>query len=395
MTSSIHPFAGYVVAAPWASRVVGPAYDALTGAERRALADADPLSFFNVVRSTADHPGASAEELLAANASALEHLLRAGVYTPTPPALHLYRLTAGDRRQIGVVAEVDVEEYRRGRIRAHEATIRAKEDALLEHLSRVRVSSSPVCLTYRARPDIDELVGRLSRREADLTFSTSDGLVQDVWTIADPADQQALAASFARLSAAYITDGHHRAAAAARLAARHPGETGDARLLVVLFPHDQLHVYGFHRIVRDLGGRTPAEILAAVEKGFTIEALDASAAPGARGRFTLVLGGRAYALTARPPLDEPDAAIAQHRLLEPALGVHDPRDDPRLEFAPGVLPPGDAAARAAGGLCLTLHPVAVEEMMEAADRAAPLPPKSTYFDPKARSGVFVRLRPPT
>lgn len=389
--TTLHPFDGYVVAPDAAAEVVAPAYDALTPEERAAHAADSPRSFLTVL------PNAHADEaVLAACRRNLEALLAAECYAPLDgPVVAVYRLDTGAVVQTAVVADLPVDAVERGEILGHERTHPGRVGELIRYLEVVGVNSSPVCLAYDGRREIDELVAEVTTGEPWLTLAT-DELVQQVWLVRGPEQVQRFVAAFEPVSPLFVTDGHHRTeAAVAHASGRGPGPWD--RLLVALFPADQLTLLDYNRVVHDVDVGVDGLVGALRERGFHVEPLDGATRPSGRGVFSFVVDGRWLRVTAptpAPPVVDGDvgaaldAAILQREVLGPILGVRDPESDARLEHVAGIhdLSRLDAGPRSVG---VALHPTALDDVFLVARTRASMPPKSTYFSPKARSGVFV------
>ena len=396
----IHPFEGYLVAAERAGAVVAPLYDSLTPDERRRYADAHPDSYLNAMRTAEGNASDAASDLpalLDRNASYIRRCIDDGTFAARPPCLFVYRLACPDHVQRGVVAEMSIGAYLDGRIKRHELTRLAREDALAGYIDHVRAGSSPVCLAYRADGGIRERVDAATRSRADVSHTSEDGVEHDIWML-DGADADALIAAFDRVSSAYLTDGHHRCAATARFST----SDTDARLLVALFPDDELRILPYHRVVRDLGPYTAQSFLARLAGDFTVEALPAgepdAARPRTRGECAVYVDGGwfRFRLAGRPgprpdPVASLDTAMLQAHVLEPMLGITDPRDDERLGYVGGADGLGalESACRGQWRAAFALYPTSMADLVAVADAGAVMPPKSTWFDPKPRSGFFL------
>ena len=396
----IHPFEGYLLAAERAGAVVAPLYDSLTADERRRYADAHPDNYLNAMRTAeelASDPASDLPALLDRNASYVRRCIDDGTFLAQPPCVFVYRLACRGHVQRGVVAEMPIGAYLDGRIKRHELTRVAREDALAGYIDHVRAASSPVCLAYRADGGIRERVDAATRSRADLSHTSADGVEHDVWML-DGADASALIAAFDRVSSAYLTDGHHRCAATARFSASGAG----ARLLVALFPDDELRILPYHRVVRDLGPHTAESFIARLAEDFTVERLPDgepdAARPRARGecavhvdggwfRFRLA-GGEA---SGPDPVAALDTAMLQAQVLGPMFGITDPRGDERLGYVDGAggLAALENACRGQWRAAFALYPTSMGELVAVADAGAVMPPKSTWFDPKPRSGFFL------
>jgi uncharacterized protein (DUF1015 family) len=325
---------------------------------------------------------------------------------PDPlPSFYVYRLTMGSHVQHGVVAGFSVQEYEDDLIRKHELTRPEKEDDRARHTERLMANAGPVLLTFRARPELRELVAETTSGEPACHFVAPDGIGHALWVVNDPSRIQAFRSAFAQVPATYVADGHHRSASAFRvrnnLRARNPQHTGEEaynHFLAVAFPDDELRIMGYHRVVEDLNGLEMEEFLARVRERFHVEKTDDPEPREAR-QFTMYLDGAWYRLSARPgsfPTGDPvkglDAAILQDNLLAPILGVDDPRTSKGIDFVGGIRGTGELEKRCQDDmrLAFALHPVSVEQLMAIADAGAIMPPKSTWFEPKLRSGVVVR-----
>lgn len=386
---ALRPVAVAVVRAAYATRVVGPAYDALRPAERRGLADEDPDSFFNVVRSAIDYGDDPVPvDLLDLNAAAVTRLLSSDRYQLHAPDLFVYRLAVEGHVQTAVVGDLPLTDHRLGLIRPHELTREAKEAELARHLTHVGVQSSPVGLGYRRAPAVTDVVRAIAgRREPLVDFVTRDGAHQQVWAVEDDALQRRLRAAFDEVDTTYILDGHHRVAAAARV---HPEGT----FLAALIPDDELHLLPYHRLVHGPLDRPVADLARRRIPGYDTVAVAGPPALGP-GQFGLYGDGRWFRLDRRAPMgDLIPAAVADRELLGPLFGIVDARIDPRLDFVPG----GAVGQRLValvderGGAALTLPAPTVDQIFAEVDAGRVLPPKSTWFEPKLRSGIFLARR---
>ncbi|MBW3658409.1 MAG: DUF1015 family protein [Actinobacteria bacterium] len=403
--TSLHPYRGWLVSPTAADRVVAPAYDSLSPAERGAVAAAQPDSFLNVMRSPEDQPPGAAldrEELLAASRATLDRLLAEGAFDRSArPAYQVLRMRRGEHVQTGVVGTVPVDDIGPV-VRLHEETREDKEDDLVRHLEVVGVESSPVGLVHRGPSPVADLLARVTERAPDLTVTAEDGLEQQVWTVAAEDDTAAIERAFRDVPALYLTDGHHRAAAAVRYARRAGVQDGDAppaRLLVVVFPAAELRLEPYHRVVRGVGADRADAVLAALAERFTVTPVVVPGVPDppdAAGAFLLHLADRWHRIrsaapgAAADPVTALDVTVLQERILGPVLGIADPRTDERLEFVPGTRGLEELVRRAGDdGAAFALAPTDVTELMAVADAGAVMPPKSTWFEPKLRSGMFL------
>lgn len=407
--SDIRPFAGLRPRADLVEKVASPPYDVLSSAEARELAAGNPYSFLHINKAEIDLPedvdvhGDAVYDQSAAN---FRRFRQEGILVPDPrDCFYVYRLTMGDHVQHGIVAGFSVQEYEDGLIKKHELTRREKEDDRARHVEKLMANAGPVLLTFRNTPTVRELVGRITTAEPDVDFTAADGIGHTLWVVSSPDQVAALRAAFGAIEATYVADGHHRSASAFRvrdnLRARNPQHTGEEaynHFLAVAFPDDELKIMGYHRVVQDLHGLDPAAFLDRVRERFTVETTADPEPPQARV-FTMHLAGRWYRLTAKEgtfPPDHPvkslDAAILQDNLLAPVLGIDDPRTSGRIDFVGGIRGTAELERRCARDMAVAfaLHPVSVEQLMAIADAGEIMPPKSTWFEPKLRSGVVVR-----
>ncbi len=408
----ITAFDGYLVDHAHAAQVAAPAYDAASPAERRQFAEANPRNFLNTMRLREDFPPdaqPSTERLLALNKAKLDELLNGGAFNRmAAPCLFIYRLTADNHTQTGVVGEVSVDDYHRGRLRRHENTRSDKEDLLTMYQKVVGVSSSPICLAYPRHDGIERFLAAQTKRPAVLDFTSPDGVAQQVWRIDESVEQQELQAMFATIDTTYLTDGHHRAASGWRYAqmrrAEHAGADDASapynQLLVALFCAEQLSLLPFHRVVRDTGGMSEEALVAALRQDFSVRAMgDEPCMPAQHGEFGMLIDRRWYRLRimrglvdAADPVNSLDVSILQNHILAPLLGLTDMRNAPRLDYVSGVMGSAGLAQKCAQGWAVgfACHATSIAQLMTVADAGALMPPKSTYFDPKARSGIFIR-----
>lgn len=362
---------------------MGPAYDALRPTQRAEHARRHERSFLRVTRSPPDLPDATEEELLLANRTALASLLAEEAFSSPEHGLFLYELGRDGHRQTGIVAELPIEAAADGRILRHELTRTERVAVMSRHLDVVRAWSSPIAVTYRADRDIDALVTELSARPPALDLPDHYRVDQRVWRVTDTDEIAAVSEAFRR-QVVYIIDGHHRLDAALH----HGGSTG---ILVTLFPHDQIRMRSFHRAVTDVDGDT---LLAAAE-AHPLEP-GTSPEPSAPGEIGIWASGRWHRgrlpeATGSMLVDQLDVSRLQDGLFAPVLGLTDPRTDARLHHLPASAGVRSVELAAGNGVGVLVHPMPVDDLFAVADAGHVMPPKSTSFEPKARSGVILRL----
>ena len=387
----IRPFAAIRPNVTDAALVASVPYDVAGVAEVRELAAGNPKSFLHVSRPEIDLPEgtrASSDEAYRQSRQAFDALLSDGTLVrDDEPGIYLYRLSVGGREQTGIVATFDTKEYLSGVIRRHETTRRDKEDDRTRHIENLGAQTGPAYLTYRDVPAVDALVARGKAAAPLYDFVAPDGVAHTVWKLsADETDE--VVRLFAAVPTAYIADGHHRSAAAARVAAAR-AFAGEARFfMAVIFPASQLRILPYNRVVADLNGLSTYEFLSAVSENFTI---------GAKGERNcrMYVDGVWHDLSWTPDdgaVESLDVSYLQTNLLAPVLGIADPRTSRRIAFVGGIRGDGALAACVDAGsaaVAFAMEPVTVGEMMAIADSGAIMPPKSTWFEPKLRSGLFI------
>ncbi len=400
----IKPFAALRPTPSRAAQVAAVPYDVVDTAEARVLAAGNPESFLHVSRPEIDLPDGTppyADEVYAQGARALAALQSRGVLIrETGERLYLYRQVMGQHAQVGLVACCHIDDYQADVIRKHEKTRQDKEDDRTRHVLELRANSGPVFLTYRDAPAIDRQVAAVLATAPLYDFTAPDGIRHTVWTVTgDPATWTA---AFRAVPVAYVADGHHRAAAAARagqtLRRANPHHTGQEEynwFLAVLFPATQLRILPYNRCVHDLNGRTAEGFLDQVAARFEVTPVTAPGAATSRQAY-MYLAGRwyrlAWAAQAADPVGRLDVSVLQQSLLAPLLGIDDPRTSTRISFVGGIRGTDDLVVRVDRGqvaVAFAMSPVTVAQMMEIADAGQIMPPKSTWFEPKLRSGLLV------
>ncbi len=407
----IRPFAAVRPKPELAAKVASPPYDVLDSDEARRMAEGNPLSFLHVTKPEIDLDPAIDlydDRVYAAGKANFEKLIGQKVLIREErPAYYFYRLVWKGAAQTGLVAAASTLDYDRDRIKKHELTRHDKETDRARHISSLNANTGPVFLTYRAREDLNRIAEDAAGSDPLYDFTADDGIRHTVWKVEAAAAIGEITSIFAELEHLYVADGHHRSAAAARVARarreKNPGADGKEEynyFLSVIFPHDQLRILPYNRVVADLGGLSPKEFIRAVEKSFSV-----ADSPGGRPfqpdgprLFGMYLEGGWRKLSARPdsfPEDDPvgslDVSILQDNLLAPVLGIADPRRDQRIDFVGGIrgLEELERRVNAGGGVAFSLYPTSVDQLMKIADAGSIMPPKSTWFEPKLRSGLLI------
>jgi len=402
----LHPFRALRPRPELADQVAAVPYDVVNRSEAAQQARGNPRSFLHVGRSEIDLPPDvdpyDSRVYLRAR-EALDEFLRHGTLVRDgEPALYLYRQTMEGRDQVGVVGCVHVDDYERDLIRKHEKTRPDKEDDRTRHVLALNANAEPVFLTYRGREEIDRAVAPVLASPPLFDFAAADGVRHTVWRVPDPAG---LVRAFERVPHAYVADGHHRSASAWRagkeLRARNPNHRGDEEynwFLAVLFPSDQLRILPYNRVVKDLNRLSPGELLAKLARVGSVGRTDRPE-PERSGVFCFYLDGAWYRLEldpamvdARDPIGSLDVSLLQDRVLGPILGIGDPRTDKRIDFVGGIRGTSELERRVDSGemaIAFSLYPTSLEQLMAVSDAGQVMPPKSTWFEPKLRSGLFV------
>jgi uncharacterized protein (DUF1015 family) len=407
--SDAKPFKGLRPTRERVEEVASPPYDVMNEEEARAMAEGNPYSFLHVVRAEIDFPvgvDAHDEKVYRRGAANLVALEADGVLVRDAlPSYYIYELTMAGHVQTGIVFGASAQEYEDGLIKKHEFTRRVKEDDRAHHVDILNANTGPVMLTYRAQPDIDAIVTQVRGTTPDADFVANDGIRHRLWAVSEPETVAALRAGFGQVEALYVADGHHRSAAGYRVRNlrrdRNPNHTGDEaynHFLAVAFPDDQLQILGYYRAVESLNGLSSEMFLARVKEKFTV-AVTNEPMPRELHQFTMFLDGQWYSLTAREgtfPADDPvkslDCAILQDNLLGPVLGIDDPRTAEGIDFIGGIRGTGELERRCGKDMkvAFALYPVTVAQLIAIADAGEVMPPKSTWFEPKLRSGMVVR-----
>lgn len=399
----IHPFQGLVPTPAAAPEVACVPYDVVNTAEAAALAAGKPNSLLHVDRAEIDLPSGTdpySDAVYAkakANFTALQNKL---VLVREPePCLYVYQQQMGTHVQRGLIAGCHVDDYDNNLIKKHEKTRKDKEDDRTKLIDTLSADTGPVFLTYRDNAAVTALVNAKVKERPIYDFAAPDGIKHTVWRIPGGADW---VKAFAAVPVTYIADGHHRAASAARVArlrrernAQHTGNEDYNWFLCVLFPASELKILPYNRIVLDLHGLKPADFLAKVKSIFGLEE-NANPSPTAVGSVSMYLGGKWYGLKMpvdpkADPVSRLDVSVLQDKLLGPVLGIHDVRTDKRIDFVGGIRGTNELVKRvdADGGVAFSMYPVTLTQLMDIADAGQIMPPKSTWFEPKLRSGLVI------
>ena len=405
--SLIRPFAALRPAPGRAADVIAPPYDVLNTEEARALAAGKPWSFLHISKPEIDLPRGTdvySPEVYAKAVENLGRMIEAGVLQrDAKPCYYVYRLIMGERVQTGLVATASVAAYDANRVRRHEFTRPDKEDDRVRQIEALNAQTGPVLLAYPDAPEVDAILAEVSSGIPEADAVAESGVRHTLWVIRDEAVIASLTHSFETLPALYIADGHHRSAAASRIAAArrsaHPEVSADADynyFLAVMFPHHQMRIMDYNRLIRDSNGLGETEFLSRVAERFEFEEASGQVHPSKPGEFGLYLGGRWLRLTIHEelipgdPVGRLDVSLLHDHLIEPILGIADARRDKRIDFVGGIRGLAELERRVDSGemaLAFSLHPTRMEDLMAVADAGEVMPPKSTWFEPKLVDGM--------
>jgi uncharacterized protein (DUF1015 family) len=403
----VRPFRALRPLATTAAAVIAPPYDVVDAVEARALAAGRPDSFLHISRPEIDldpDTDPHADEVYARGALNLARLIATGtLLRDARPSFYLYRMVMGKLSQTGIALTASVAAYETGRVRRHELTHPDKENDRVRNIEALNAETGPVLSAYRADAQIDELIAEFSRRQPDIEVPGQHEVQHALWCIAESGPVARLTAALNRLDCLYIADGHHRSAAASRVAAgRRRTATTDSHeyFLSVAFAHDRMHIYDYNRVVGDLNGLAPAAFVAAVAKKFDCLPLESAFKPDQSGQFGMYVAGRWYRLNlsadvdSEDPVRRLDVSRLQNHLIEPLLGIRDPRSNPRIGFVGGVRGLTALEQRVDSGaaaVAFALFPTAMEQLMAVADGGLLMPPKSTWFEPKLADGLLTHV----
>ena len=411
----VRPFPALRPAPGRAPEVIAPPYDVLNTAEARELAAGRPWSFLHISKPEIDLPADTdpyAPEVYAKAAENLQKMIAAGVLKQdAQPCYYAYRLIMGEHVQVGLVAAASVADYDTNRIRKHEFTRPDKEDDRVRQIEALNAQTGPVLLAYPHQAEVDAILAATTQNtpEADGVAEgvNGGGVRHTLWVIDDAATLARLTELFDAMPALYIADGHHRSASASRICASrraaalvnnatHTGDEPYNSFLSVIFPHHQMRIFDYNRVIKDMNGLSEAEFMARVAESFMIEMSDSAVKPARPGEFGLYMNGRWNTLTIRAdliphdPVGRLDVSLLQNNLIAPILGITDPRRDKRIDFVGGIRGLSELEKRVDSGemaLALSLHPTSMEDLMAVADANEVMPPKSTWFEPKLADGL--------
>ncbi|WP_240983425.1 DUF1015 domain-containing protein [Acididesulfobacillus acetoxydans] len=405
----VRPFRAVRPRADAAARVAALPYDVFNRQEALAEVRKEPLSFLKIDRAETQFSEDVAPDdsrVYERAGETLREMIRDGVLIrESGDSYYIYELTGAGHTQTGIVACAAVDDYLGNVIKKHENTRADKEADRINHVEACRAQTGPIFLAYRSREAINRAVDRSKGEPPLYDFVAGDGVRHTVWKVKRQSEQDEIRAGFEQVPSVYIADGHHRAAAAVKLALKrrkeNPAYSGDEEFnffLSVLFPHDQLRILPYNRVVRDLGGYSEEEFLRALTGAFEVKELGSAACqPREKATFGLYLGGVWYELRAgegirfSDPVEGLAVSLLQSHVLAPLLKITDVRTDRRIDFVGGIrgLPELERRTRTDMKLAFSLYPTSLQELFDVADAGQLMPPKSTWFEPKLRSGLFI------
>lgn len=398
----IRPFAALRPVPEHAANVIAPPYDVLNTAEARVRAHGRPWSFLHISKAEIDLPEDTDPydaAVYAKSAENLANMLEQGILMrEQQDCYYVYRLIMDGHSQTGLVAVASVVAYDNNRVRKHEFTRPAKEDDRVRQIEALNAQTGPVLLAYKSQPDIDAILETVTKTKPVVDVTADDGVQHSFWVIDDEATIRRLTEGFDAMEAIYIADGHHRSAAASRIAKIKAGDGNQNSdyFLSVIYPHKQMKILDYNRVINDLNGLSSDELINAIKASFAVTKEDVAVKPGAPGEFGMYLDGQWYRLQISPALipDDPvrrlDVSLLADHLIEPILDITDPRTDTRIDFVGGIRGLEELERRVDSGemaVAFSLFPTSMEALMAVADANQVMPPKSTWFEPKLADGL--------
>ncbi|MCD6245969.1 DUF1015 domain-containing protein [candidate division WOR-3 bacterium] len=409
--ANIKPFKGLRPVKKYASKIASPPYDVISSKEARKYVKNNPISFLHVVKPEIDLPENTdlySDTVYQKGKENLNMLIEKGyLKRDENPSFYIYRQKMGNHVQTGVVAAASCEEYKRNIIKKHELTREDKEIDRAKHIETLNANTGPVFLTYRAKKQIDDVIEKLTDRKPEYDFTSEDGIQHTLFVISDPDEVSLIIDNFKEISTLYIADGHHRSAAAVRVMEKmkkadkkYSPEKEYNYFLSVIFPHNQMYVMDYNRVVKDLNGNNEAEFLEKLSKIFQISEFSENRPykPERKGEFGMYLDDKWYRLIIKneyitdDPVESLDVSILQNNVLSPILGIENPRKDKKIDFIGGIRGLGELERLVNSKeykVAFALYPTSLDDLLSVADAGKIMPPKSTWFEPKLRSGLVI------
>jgi uncharacterized protein (DUF1015 family) len=402
--ATVKPFTALRPQPDLAARICELPYDVMSSEEARQLAAGNPLSFLHVSKPEIDlEPSVDPYDprVYARGKQNLARLIADGALRQDRvPSFYLYRQVMGQHSQVGLVAVASCEEYLKDIIKKHELTRVDKEDDRVRHIEALNSQTGPVFLTYRAVRELDDLFARKATSQPDVDFTARDGVRHTSWVLSDPGDISFIENAFSRIAHLYIADGHHRSAAAARVYQSRKGAGQSALFLTVIFPHNQLQILPYNRVLKDLNGRSSEQLLKQLDAVFIIQE-KGKPAPTRKHELGFYFEGRWRTLNFRPqsaatsdPIEKLDVTLLQKYVLGPIFGIDNPRTSKRINFVGGIRGTAELEKLVNNGeyaCAFSMFPTSIEDLMTIADAGGIMPPKSTWFEPKLRDAMFCHM----
>lgn len=411
MTTLVKPFAALRPEAEHASAVIAPPYDVVSRAEAQTLVTTQPNSFLRISRpeiELSEVVDIYSDEIYARGAENFERLTTLGfLKRDTVPSYYIYRMRMGKHEQTGVALIASIAAYNSNRIRKHERTRPDKETDRVRNITSLNAQTGPVLSVYQANASMKSVLDSAKQATPVLDVNGQYDVKHTLWQVDDPSVIETISSTFNAMDAIYIADGHHRSAAASRVAAErsvsNPGKiaTNADFFLTVVFPHDEMNILDYNRVIKDLNGLTAGQVLDRLSENFQIDTNDTEVKPERTGCFGMYIDGSWYRLAIRTnlipendPVGRLDVSLLQDRILSPILNVGDPRLDPRVNFVGGIRGLQTLANRVdsnEAAIAFSLHPTSMEQLMAVADAQKLMPPKSTWFEPKLADGLLTHV----
>ena len=404
----IRAFTGLRPVSNRAEDVAAPPYDVLNSAEARQRVAGRQWSFLHISKPEIDLPEGTdpyTDEVYAKGAENLQHMIDSNILArDEKPSYYFYRLVMDEHVQTGIVAAASVPDYDSNRIRKHEFTRPDKEDDRVRNVDTLNAQTGPVFLTYKHSPKVDAIAENVTSNKPDVDITADDGVQHTLWSVSDEEVVSQLTSIFDAMDYLYIADGHHRSAAASRVAekrrAANSGHTGDESynyFLSVIFPDNQMMILDYNRVIKDLNGLDEKALLDKVAENFTVTINDGPFKPASNGHFGMYVNGQWYKLEINPslisendPVASLDVSLLADNLIDPILGVSDPRRDKRIDFVGGIRGLKELEKRVDSGemaVAFALFATRIDQLMDVADSGNVMPPKSTWFEPKLADGL--------
>jgi len=406
----IKPFQGYRPPEHLAHKITSPPYDVMTSNEAREMIQDNNDSFLRIIKPEIDFN--SGEEPLGDNLhnhgknNLLDYIEKGNLVQDTNSCFYLYQITMGNHTQTGIMAAVSIEEYNQGLIKKHEFTRPEKENDRTRHIDITNANTGPVFLTYRNDGKLKNIISEILDSHPDISFTADDATFHALWKVENKSQIERLIDYFQVIPSLYIADGHHRAASAARVQKireevnpNHSGYEPYNYFLSVIFPHDEMQIFDYNRVAKDLNGLTEEQFHDSVNENFDVVPINYPPSPMPENNYSMHLNGKWYQLEAKiriksdNPVESLEASILQKYLLTPILDIDDPRTNKRIDFVGGIRGMVELERRCKIDcqVAFALPPVSIEQLLSVADSGQVMPPKSTWFEPKLRSGMVVRL----